>query len=67
MAAIYHVWLRDLTHVFQDGRQPLTALAGLTLGVPAGQFTSVIGPSGCGKSTLLRIVGGLIRPSQGEV
>ena len=62
----YHVSLRDLSHVFTDGRQPLTALAGVSLGMPPGQFTSVIGPSGCGKSTLLRIAGGLLRPSGGE-
>jgi NitT/TauT family transport system ATP-binding protein len=37
----------------------------MSFGVPAGQFLSVIGPSGCGKSTLLRIVGGLLRPSEG--
>ena len=34
--------------------------------MPAGQFLSIIGPSGCGKSTLLRIVGGLLKPSQGH-
>ncbi len=65
--AQYHVSLRELTHIFRDGRQPLTALEDVSLDVPAGQFASVIGPSGCGKSTLLRIVGGLIRPSRGEV
>ena len=65
--AQYHVSLRELTHVFQDGRQPLPVLEDISLGVPAGQFASVIGPSGCGKSTLLRIVGGLLRPSRGEV
>jgi len=62
-----HVSLRGLSHVFSDGRQPLAALSGISLEVPWGQFTSVIGPSGCGKSTLLRIVGGLLRPSQGQV
>ena len=31
------------------------------------EFVGLIGPSGCGKSTLLRILGGLIRPSAGEV
>ncbi len=63
----HHVSLRGLTHVFSDGRRPLTALAGVSLDVPWGQFTSIIGPSGCGKSTLLRLVGGLLRPSRGQV
>jgi NitT/TauT family transport system ATP-binding protein len=31
------------------------------------EFVGIIGPSGCGKSTLLRILGGLLRPSQGQV
>lgn len=63
----YHVSLRNLTHVFQDSRRALTALADVTLDVVWGQFLTVIGPSGCGKSTLLRIIGGLLRPSEGEV
>jgi NitT/TauT family transport system ATP-binding protein len=63
--AQYHVSLNSLTHVFSDGKSPLTALQGVSFSVPAGQFLSIIGPSGCGKSTLLRIAGGLLRPSEG--
>jgi NitT/TauT family transport system ATP-binding protein len=67
MAAVLHVSLRDLTHVFDDdGSSPLVALRDLRLDVPPGQFASIIGPSGCGKSTLLRIAGGLLRPTEGE-
>lgn len=64
--ARHHVSLRGLTHVFQDGRRALTALADVALDVTWGQFLTVIGPSGCGKSTLLRIVGGLLWPTSGE-
>ena len=32
-----------------------------------GQILSIIGPSGCGKSTLLRLIGGLEKPSSGEI
>jgi len=63
----YHVSLYSLTHVFQDSRHALTALADVALNVTWGQFLTVIGPSGCGKSTLLRIIGGLLHPSEGEV
>ena len=49
---------------FPDGT---TALDGVDLRVPAGEFVSVIGPSGCGKSTLLRIASGLTRASDGTV
>lgn len=37
------------------------------LEVEAGTFVSVLGPSGCGKTTLLRIIGGLVRPTEGAV
>ncbi len=63
--AQYHVSLNNLAHVFTDGREPLPALQDISLGVPRGQFLSIIGPTGSGKSTLLRIAGGLMRPSQG--
>jgi NitT/TauT family transport system ATP-binding protein len=45
----------------------LTAVARLSLDVPAGSFTVVIGPNGCGKSTVLRLVAGLLAPDSGEV
>jgi putative ABC transport system ATP-binding protein len=40
---------------------------GVDLDVPAGQTLAVTGPSGCGKSTLLHLLGGLDRPTDGEV
>ena len=49
---------------FPDGT---TALHGVDLRVPAGEFVSVIGPSGCGKSTLLRIASDLTKASDGTV
>jgi len=63
--AQYHVSLNNLAHVFTDGREPLPALQDISLGVPRGQFLSIIGPTGSGKSTLLRIAGGLMHPTQG--
>lgn len=47
--------------------QPVTALDGVTLDVPKGDFVSVVGPSGSGKSTLLLILGGMLSPSGGQV
>jgi ABC-type lipoprotein export system ATPase subunit len=43
------------------------AVDGVDLGVAAGETLAVMGPSGCGKSTLLHLLGGLDRPSGGEL
>jgi sulfonate transport system ATP-binding protein len=44
-----------------------TALAGIDFSVAAGEIVAILGTSGSGKSTLLRMVGGIDRPSTGEV
>jgi NitT/TauT family transport system ATP-binding protein len=44
-----------------------TALDGITLEVPAGQFVCLVGASGSGKSTLLSLIAGLTRPTSGAV
>jgi NitT/TauT family transport system ATP-binding protein len=46
---------------------PVDALRGVSLGVGAGEFCTVIGPSGCGKSTLLGMLGGLVQPDAGRI
>lgn len=48
-----------------DGRRDV--LRGLTLQFRAGEIVAIVGPSGCGKSTLLRVIGGLDRPTTGEI
>jgi putative ABC transport system ATP-binding protein len=49
------------------GKRDVTALDGVSLAIPRGEMTSVIGPSGSGKSTLLNLIGGLDRPTAGDV
>src|SRR3954464_13620890 len=52
---------------FGEGDKAVTALDGLDLAVPEGQFLCILGPSGCGKSTLLFISAGLERATSGAV
>ena len=61
------VTLEAIGKRFGDGTGAVQALTGIDLTVGAGEFVALIGPSGCGKSTLLRIIGDLIRPSEGDV
>ncbi|MFJ4768787.1 ABC transporter ATP-binding protein [Streptomyces uncialis] len=56
-----------LSRVYGRDESLLRAVDGVDLDVPAGQTLAVTGPSGCGKSTLLQLLGGLDRPSDGEV
>ncbi|GAA5164537.1 ABC transporter ATP-binding protein [Ornithinimicrobium tianjinense] len=58
---------RDLHRTFGTGAAEVHALAGVDLEVPAGLLTVVRGPSGSGKTTLLNLLGGLDRPTSGEV
>ncbi|WP_127354684.1 ABC transporter ATP-binding protein [Actinacidiphila soli] len=56
-----------LSRVYGEEESVVWAVDGLDLDVPAGQTLAVTGPSGCGKSTLLQLLGGLDRPTDGEV
>jgi putative ABC transport system ATP-binding protein len=52
---------------YGQGDGLVRALDGVEVEVPVGETLAVMGPSGCGKSTLLHVLGGLERPSAGEV
>jgi len=59
----------SLSHVSKifEGKRKATALEDINLEVPKGQVVSIVGPSGSGKSTLLNLIGGLDRPTAGEI
>jgi putative ABC transport system ATP-binding protein len=58
---------RGLHKHYGTGDGLVRAIDGIDLEVASGETVAVMGPSGCGKSTLLHLLGGLDRPSSGEV
>lgn len=61
------IHITNLTRHFQMGEQTVRALDGVDLTVMPGEFLAIMGPSGSGKSTLLYLIGGLDRPTSGEM
>ena len=50
----------------RDGVRAI-AVQDIDIEIAPGEFTALLGPSGCGKSTLLNVIGGMVRPTRGEV
>ncbi|GAB2874974.1 ABC transporter ATP-binding protein [Nocardioides pacificus] len=59
--------LDDVSLVYGDGDETLTALDRVTLRVEPGELVAVVGPSGAGKSSLLAVAGALVAPTSGRV
>jgi spermidine/putrescine transport system ATP-binding protein len=57
------IQLVELTKRFAD----VTAVDGIDLEIPGGEFFSLLGPSGCGKTTTLRLIAGFERPTEGRI
>jgi len=61
------VEIRNLSKVYQRGKQRIEVLHHINLQVAQGDFVALMGPSGSGKTTLLNLIGGLDSATEGEI
>ena len=59
--------IKDLHKVYDGTQVEVHAVNGVTLNIEEGEFTALVGPSGSGKTTLMNMLGGLDRPTSGQV
>lgn len=62
-----YVKVENISKIYPIGQEAVTALSNISFKMSKGEFAAVTGPSGCGKSTLLHIIGGLNKPTYGNV
>jgi putative ABC transport system ATP-binding protein len=67
IADTFAIHVQDVKRIYQSAAAPVVALKGVNLTVAPGQFVALKGRSGSGKTTLLNCIGGLDRPTEGEV
>ena len=61
------VQVKDVIKTYEQGKIRITALNGISLNIPKGDFLALAGPSGSGKTTLLNLIGGLDRADSGQI
>lgn len=65
LAAI--IMATNLVKQYKVGKNAVTAVDGLSVSIAKGEFVAIVGASGSGKSTLLHLLGGLDKPTRGEI
>lgn len=61
------ITLTDVSKKFVSGKSANLALIDISLEIKEGEFVAITGPSGSGKSTLLHLIGGLDKPTKGQI
>ena len=64
---MHYIEVKNVSQIYSVGNEPVNALTNISLAIEKGEFIAVTGPSGCGKSTLLHMIGGLSKPSSGQI
>lgn len=61
------IQIKDLYKIYNSSEIEVKAVNGITVEIEEGEFTAVVGPSGSGKTTFLNMLGGLDKPTSGDV
>jgi putative ABC transport system ATP-binding protein len=59
--------IKNLVKIYDENTVPVYAVNGIDLSFQEGEFTAVVGPSGSGKTTFLNMIGGLDKPTSGDI
>jgi putative ABC transport system ATP-binding protein len=59
--------IKDLYKIYNSSEIQVKAVNGITVDIEEGEFTAIVGPSGSGKTTFLNMLGGLDKPTSGEI